>query len=219
MAYTEEQKAEALRIAAEVDTWEEASQRTGVPAATIRRWSDAPTDVSGTEDVAPSGGAGRSDTPPAPAKKKSSGGKGRKPKKGDLQALLSSSAPILMIVDPSGYDAQVILEDSERVAQALVDLADQNESVRKALMALMTTSAWAAVATTIAPMAVAILANHGMLPAHMPTYFGKPTPPGADKPAGGQSNGPPADRPAATAAAHDLVDEQRRAAEQEHGQP
>lgn len=217
MAYSEEQKAEALRIAAEVDTWEEAAQRTNVPAATIRRWADAPADTaSGGEDVAPSGGAGRSDTPPAPAKKKSSGGKGRKPKKADLQALLSSSAPILMIVDPSGYDAQVVLEDSERVAQALVDLADQNESVRKALMALMTTSAWAAVATTIAPMAVAILANHGMLPAHMPTYFGKPTPPSAN-PSSWTGNGEPADRPAATAAAHDLVDEQRRTAEQEHG--
>lgn len=55
----------------------------------------------------------------------------------------------------------VILENAEKCAEALDELAYQNESVRRVLDALVTTSAFGAVVMAHAPIIVAMASHHG----------------------------------------------------------
>lgn len=62
------------------------------------------------------------------------------------------------------YDGQAILARSEALSGALDRLALENPKIRRALEAAMNGGAWGEVVMVVAPMAVAILCHHGILP-------------------------------------------------------
>lgn len=86
--------------------------------------------------------------------------------KGKLRtAVTGNIAGIGLIVTAfNQYDGVVIVGGADRLASSLVDVAETNPKVRKALEAFVKGNAWAGVAVAAAAIAVPILANHGMLP-------------------------------------------------------
>jgi hypothetical protein len=65
------------------------------------------------------------------------------------------------------YDGMCIMNGSENLARSLVQVAEQNPKVRKALENMVTAGAWAGVATAVAGIAIPILANHNVLPSDL----------------------------------------------------
>ncbi len=105
-------------------------------------------------------GAKKEDEKPRPRKR-------RKPapraKKGafvePLTQMYGFAGVALMMRDP--HCGQVVLENAERCAEALDELAYQNESVRRVLDALTTTSAFGMVLMAHAPIIAAVASHHG----------------------------------------------------------
>lgn len=114
------------------------------------------------------------------SKKKKSGG-GKMPAKQELESLLAMLG--LGVSAWNWYDGQRIMEGSERLADALYQLAKENAAVRRALVAALAGSAWGAVGAALMPIVVPIAANHGMVPAEMAEKVGAPKP--------GDESGPP----------------------------
>lgn len=108
--------------------------------------------------------------------------KGGRPKGGhkyvaqqDIQNVLTMAGSGLMFLD--GYDGQRVVEQSEDIAKALYKLQKEQDQVRRALMALVATSTWGALASAVMPVVVPILANHRLIPAETATLVGAPPPP------------------------------------------
>lgn len=62
------------------------------------------------------------------------------------------------------FDGMCVMNGADNLAKSLVGVAEINPSVRKALEAAMTATAWSSVAVAIAGIAIPIAANHGVLP-------------------------------------------------------
>lgn len=151
-------------------------------ADTKKKTADpSPEDEKPPADTAPSGkgstGGGG---------KKSSGGRKKKVKKEDLEAVLGVIGSGVWLVN--AYDGERILTHTGDVADALIKMQDQNDQVRRALLAMVTTSTWGAVASAFLPMIMPILANHRVVPVNVCALPGvnAPMPPWA---ANGQTSG------------------------------
>lgn len=81
------------------------------------------------------------------------------------------------------YDGTVIIARAEDLGAALDALAKENPRVRKALEAMVATSAWADVAMVSVSIVLPMLAAHGILPAETATMVGAPEPPPRPDPA------------------------------------
>lgn len=80
-------------------------------------------------------------------------------------ALAGNFASIGMVVFAlNRVDGQAILSGSPRLADSLIQVAEQEPKVRKALENMVTAGAWSGVAMSVAAIAVPIMANHGYLP-------------------------------------------------------
>jgi hypothetical protein len=75
-----------------------------------------------------------------------------------LTQLYTGFALAVMPFDPSC--GKIILENAERCAESLDDLAKTNPAVRRALLSLVTTSAWGAVIMAHAPILMALAMHH-----------------------------------------------------------
>lgn len=78
--------------------------------------------------------------------------------KGPLTQLYSGIGLSVMPFDPNC--GRIILENAEKCAETLDELAKTNTAVRNALIALCTTSAWGAVIMAHAPIVMAIAMHH-----------------------------------------------------------
>jgi hypothetical protein len=96
--------------------------------------------------------------------------RGRKPKKPVSRAKKGAFTEHLMgmygmagmaVFMRDQHCGQVILDNAEQCAEALDELAYQNESVRRVLDALVTTSAFGAVVMAHAPIIIAMAGHHG----------------------------------------------------------
>lgn len=68
----------------------------------------------------------------------------------------------LMMVEP--YDGLVILDRAEATVDALMDVAEHNPRVRKALEQMIDVTVWGALGTALAGILLPITAHHGLLP-------------------------------------------------------
>lgn len=111
---------------------------------------------------------------PAMQKKAGEGGNGRPPgfgepkaaRKGSLEQRLAGTIGLVgtVVYALDTFDGQQILIRGDTLAKALDHLAAENPAVKRVLEAMMTGGAWGEVVMVIAPMAVAILAHHGVIP-------------------------------------------------------
>lgn len=74
------------------------------------------------------------------------------------------------------YDGLVILKRGPKLAEALNELAKEDEKIREALEKLLTVSTWGAVVTASASIAVPIAANHRLLPSGAAAIMQAPHP-------------------------------------------
>lgn len=74
------------------------------------------------------------------------------------------------------YDGAVVIEHAAKVADSLATVAETSPGVKKGLETMVAGSAWSAVVMSILPIVVAILANHGVLPAGLRELGGVPIP-------------------------------------------
>lgn len=65
-------------------------------------------------------------------------------------------------------DGTVIVKGAERLAKSLDNLAKENATVYRNLERMLTGSAWGGVVIAAGAMALPILANHDLLPFHIP---------------------------------------------------
>lgn len=77
---------------------------------------------------------------------------------GPLTAIYAGIGTAIMPFDP--VCATVVLQSAEACASSLDQLADQNQSVKKALESLLKTGAWGAVIAAHAPLVVMVMAHH-----------------------------------------------------------
>ncbi len=80
----------------------------------------------------------------------------------ELTGTLALVGTGLMMVEP--YDGLVILDRAEATADALMDVAEHNPRVRKALEQLLDVSVYGTLGLAVAGMVLPIAAHHGMLP-------------------------------------------------------
>lgn len=78
-----------------------------------------------------------------------------------LTELLTLGGTFLTLRDP--IDGLVVLENAAKTADALNKLAQDNDTVYRALSMLTVTGAWGAVASVLFAQVVPILANHGVV--------------------------------------------------------
>lgn len=64
----------------------------------------------------------------------------------------------------NAYDGSVILKQSDAVAKSIAGMAAKDKKMHAQLTKILRAGSWAAVATAGIPIAVAIAANHGMMP-------------------------------------------------------
>lgn len=76
-----------------------------------------------------------------------------------LEQLYTTIGMMLMAFDPTC--AEVVIKSANQCAEAMDELAYQNEAVRRALVALTTTSAVGAVLFAHAPIIMAVAMHHG----------------------------------------------------------
>jgi hypothetical protein len=74
------------------------------------------------------------------------------------------------------YDGAVILKGAEGLAKNLDHLANENPAVKRALESMLTASAWGAVITSGATIAIPIACNHRLAPPTLAPLFGCPIP-------------------------------------------
>lgn len=102
------------------------------------------------------GGPGR---PPGPAAEKT-------PRRGSLEQRLAGTiglvGTVVYALDP--FDGTQILTRGDQLAKALDHLAQENPAVKRVLEAMMAGGAWGEVVMVVAPMAVAIMAHHNVIP-------------------------------------------------------
>ena len=96
--------------------------------------------------------------------------RGRKPKRPVSRAKKGAfTEPLMQMYGFAGvavfmrdqHCGQAIIDNAEKCAEALDELAYQNESVRRVLDALVTTSAFGAVVMAHAPIIMAMASHHG----------------------------------------------------------
>lgn len=184
MAYTPEEKAEAVQLADSIGT-NDAAIQLGIPTGTIQRWrregDGMDTATAGTEptDATPN----RSAQSKGGGKRKSGGS--RKSLKQPLTDALTSLGVAVQLVN--GYDGARIVAGAPQLAEALDELARQDAAVHKALQRILTGSSWGGVAIAAMSIAVPIAANHQMIPPHTAAILGAPMPPTADGSGNGQA--------------------------------
>lgn len=90
--------------------------------------------------------------------------------------LTNNLVGVAMVVSAlNAFDGMAILQGSQGLANSLVDVAENDPKVRKALENFTTASAWGGVAIAAAAIAIPILANHGYLPPAMAAAYAPPT--------------------------------------------
>lgn len=176
MAYTPEEKADALTLAADVGP-AEAALSLGIPADTIRKWrreEGAPMDTAiDQQDATPnrSQGSGKGQG------KRKTGGKRQSLKQPLTDALTSLGVAVQLV---NGYDGARIVAGAPQLAEALDELAKQDAAVHRALQRILTGSSWGGVVIAAMSIAVPIAANHQLIPPHTAAILGAPMPPAAD---------------------------------------
>lgn len=94
------------------------------------------------------------------------GGGERKARKGSLEQRLAATIGLVgtVVYALDAFDGTQILVRGDQLAKALDHLAAENPAVRRVLEAMMAGGAWGEVVMVLAPMAVAILAHHKVIP-------------------------------------------------------
>lgn len=91
------------------------------------------------------------------------------PQGDDIQVILASYLDNLALgitlINPA--DGQIIAEGSDKVAKALVDVGRQDKNWRKWLEKIATPGKYGPLVGALAPMVIAIMANHNLLPQFM----------------------------------------------------
>lgn len=64
----------------------------------------------------------------------------------------------------NAYDGSVVLKQSDALAKSIAGMAAKDKKMHAQLTKILRAGSWAAVATAGIPIAVAIAANHGMMP-------------------------------------------------------
>lgn len=177
-SYTDEQRQEAIDRAGEVGV-NQAATELGVPQGTLSRWRRE----AGLEDSQPSG-KGQAGSKGSKGKKS---GSAKVPSKDDLRNLLTLLGVQVWIFD--SYCGERIQAGASDLADALHDLARQNKAVAAALNALVSTSAWGALASAAATMLVPIAEHHGLVSDGAHSLVGAPPPPARHSHAGAGAGG------------------------------
>lgn len=154
------------------------------------------------KDSAPSGkgstpteGKQQSSKSQSQSKSAGSGGQRKYVRKDDLRQIIGLMGTGLTMVD--AYDGRRVLDNTDKLVNALDTAQRESDAARRALQALVTGSTWGALASAFMPVVIPIAANHGLLPAETATLVGAPPPPrtqpSADPASNGQADKPPAD--------------------------
>lgn len=110
-------------------------------------------------------------------------GTGRPPKSaelvGQITQLLALVGVALMMLDE--FDGLVVINHAAKVADSVAAVAETSPGVKKAIESAVAGSAWSAVVLSALPIAIAIMANHGILPDGLREVGGVPIP---DEPSG-----------------------------------
>ena len=93
--------------------------------------------------------------------------------RGRLTEQIAAIGVAVAIVNPT--DGAAVLAGAEPLASALEQLARENDGARRALERMLAASAWGAVLTAVAGIAIPILANHELLPAAAATVLSPTT--------------------------------------------
>lgn len=110
---------------------------------------------------------------PAMQKRAGEGGVGRPPlgetkapRKGSLEQRLAGTIGLVgtVVYALDAFDGEQILVRGDALAKALDHLAAENPAVKRVLEAMMAGGAWGEVVMVVAPMAVAIMAHHNIIP-------------------------------------------------------
>ncbi|NEC07114.1 hypothetical protein G3I26_17770, partial [Streptomyces sp. SID7909] len=92
-----------------------------------------------------------------------------------LGGSLATLGTMAMLVSPA--DGLVVVEGSGPLAAALAKLAEENPSVKANLERMLTAGAWSGVIAAVAPIALGIATNHGLVPANVAAMLGRPPAP------------------------------------------
>ena len=82
--------------------------------------------------------------------------------KRELTGTLALMGTGLMMVEP--YDGLVVLDRAEATVDALMEVAEHNPRVMKALEQMVEVTVWGALGTALAGILLPITAHHGLLP-------------------------------------------------------
>ena len=104
----------------------------------------------------------------APRKRKpspTSGRKsGRKSLQTELRSLFEQLGGALMLLDP--FDGIVVVDKADHLARSLDRIARDNESVHRALSALVASGGWGGAVMAFGSVALPIAMHHGLVPRH-----------------------------------------------------
>lgn len=110
---------------------------------------------------------------------------GRPPKSaelvGQITQLLALIGVALMMLDE--FDGLVVINHAAKVADSVAAVAETSPGVKKAIESAVAGSAWSAVVLSALPIAIAIMANHGVLPEGLREVGGVPIPDEPSEPA------------------------------------
>jgi len=132
------------------------------------------TETAPKPDASPKPRKSRSGTPGGKANRRTTLGK-------PLTDLFTTMGTMLILVDD--YDGTVVVENAERLAKQLDEIAKNNPGVQAALERLVSGSQWGGVVATFGAVAVPIAARHGLIPQMTPALF-RQTPPPEVRPLG-----------------------------------
>lgn len=90
-----------------------------------------------------------------------------------LDATWGGIGTVLMFAGDS-YCAEAVMDRGPKVTEALLELARQNDRVRRVLETFATGSAWSGVAMAGLGVAVPIAAHHGLVPEELARMMGAP---------------------------------------------
>lgn len=98
--------------------------------------------------------------------------RGRPPKMRIGDAIETQLTFVGMAIYPfNAFDGKCIMSQSADLAQALEKLANENPKVKSALEKMLTAGTFSQVLMAFAPVAVPIMANHGLAPEHLAMFI------------------------------------------------
>lgn len=91
-----------------------------------------------------------------------------------LAGSLTTLGTMACLVSPA--DGMTVIQGVPALSASLAKLAEENASIRANLERMLTAGAWSGVIAAVAPIAIGIAANHGLLPANVAAMLGSQPP-------------------------------------------